>query len=1217
VAHPRRFSLLCLFLIALLGVPALPAQEARWKQLNQQVLELNRQGKYAEAIPIATEAVKVAEAAFGPEDEKVGTVLNNLAELYESQGKYGEAEPLFQRALRICEKALGPDHPDLASYINNLAKLYKEQGKYDQAEPLYQRALRIREKALGPDDPDIATTLGSLAVLYESQGKYSEAEPLLHRALRIYEKALGPDDPDLATCVSSLATLYHDQGKYAEAESLYQRALLIREKALGLDHPDVANILNNLAALYNSQGKYAQAEPLLQRALHIWEKALGPDHPQVAASLNNLAVLYFSQGKYGEAEPFLQRALLIHEKALGPDHPDVAASLNNLSVLYETQGKYAEAEPLCQRALRIYEKALGPDHPDVATNINNLAALYEAQGKYAEAELLYQRAIKIREKALGPDHPDVATSLDSLAVLYRFQGKFGEAEPLFQRALRIYEKAFGLDHPDVAANLDNLAGLYYSQGKYGDAEPLFQRALRIREKVLGPDHPDVAKSLNNLAALYGDRGKYAQAEPLLQRALRICENTLGPDHPQVAASLNNLAALYFSQGKYGEAEPLLQRAQLVHEKALGPNHSDVALDLHNLAFLYVRQGKYAEAESLYQRALRIDEKSLGPEHSMVATILDNLATLYGDQGKYTEAEPLYSRAFDSRFQQFQYNFTYMSEKERLGFLGTVAGSFPTYFSFVYRFREKDPRLTGSMYNLLLWQKGLVAGSIANMRRDVEASGDKEALMLLNQLTAKRTQIATQLNANPPDRALWRKQIDQLQTEASEIEKALVARSSAFAERKKLERVTWQQVRDALQPGEAAVEFAHFQYFDRKWTDKHYYAALVVTRETRNQPEYIFLGDDKQIEGDAASGLQRAVQTRGIVPEQDAALPGSHAWELIWKPLEQALAGKTRIYLSPDGVLNEVPLGIVPAPDGKLQMERYDLRILSSTKDILRAAAPPAAATALLIGDPTFDLSEERQSAAMRKLSDPQPDSHLLIAALLPNDRSRDIETNFPLNQLPGTGVEVGAIAKLMHNYQWKTSTYTQDLALKRIVEQANSPRVVHLATHGFFLPDQHIETDRMTIGNQNLTALEDPMLRSGLYFAGASRTLAGNPVPEDLDNGVLTAMEAGNLNLRGTELVVLSACNTGQGDVKNGEGVFGLRRALEEAGAQAVMMSLWSVPDIETQELMTSFYSKWLSGMEKHEALKQAQLEIRDKVRRAHEGRDLPYYWGAFVLVGR
>jgi CHAT domain-containing protein len=321
-------------------------------------------------------------------------------------------------------------------------------------------------------------------------------------------------------------------------------------------------------------------------------------------------------------------------------------------------------------------------------------------------------------------------------------------------------------------------------------------------------------------------------------------------------------------------------------------------------------------------------------------------------------------------------------------------------------------------------------------------------------------------------------------------------------------------------------------------------------------------------------------------------------------------------------LNEIPLGIIAGPDGKLEMEKYDLRLLSSTRDILLSPAPRHEATALLVGDPDFDLSPEKQRAAMQKLDLLNQQVAAVDSALPIMNRDRALPSPSALPRLPGTGAEVSAIAGMMQKQDWKTKVYTGDEALKTIIERTTNARVIHLATHGFFLPDQPIATQQH--GDARASRSEappfivgDPMLRSGLYFAGADRALAGNSSPAGLDNGILTALEAGNLDLTGTQLVVLSACNTGQGDVRNGEGVFGLRRALQEAGAQSVLMTLWSVPDKETLDLMQRFYGKWLSGTEVHQALKDAQLEIRQQVKVDHNGKDLPYYWGAFVLVGR
>jgi CHAT domain-containing protein len=329
-------------------------------------------------------------------------------------------------------------------------------------------------------------------------------------------------------------------------------------------------------------------------------------------------------------------------------------------------------------------------------------------------------------------------------------------------------------------------------------------------------------------------------------------------------------------------------------------------------------------------------------------------------------------------------------------------------------------------------------------------------------------------------------------------------------------------------------------------------------------------------------------------------------------LEQALASARRVYFAPDGVLNTIPIGLMADDNGRLVMERYDLRIVNSTKDLLRTPRLAQAKSALLVGNPKFDLVSASQRTALAQLND---GSHSGGAGqqqvTVPGSQRGGELTGPALNPLPGTQVEVNAIEKLLTSSGWKADAYTGEMALKAAVTGAHGPRVVHVATHGFFLSDQDLAAK--TQGQQPVTG-QDPMLRSGLFFAGADRVRAGTPQVAGLDDGVLTAYESSQLNLEGTELVVLSACETGLGAQSNSEGVFGLRRGLQEAGASAVMMSMWSVPDTETQELMALFYKHWLGGMEKPDALRTAQLEERETVRRRY-GKDLPYYWGAFVMV--
>jgi tetratricopeptide (TPR) repeat protein/CHAT domain-containing protein len=1144
----------------------------RANALNQQVIELYRAGRYGEAIPLATEALRIRETALGPEHPDVATSLNNLAELYKGQGNYSAAEPLYQRALRVWEAALGPDHPDVANSLNNLALLYSDQGNYSAAEPLYQRALRVWEAALGSDHPLVATSLNNLALLYKAQGNYGAAEPLYQRALRIRETALGPDHPDVANSLNNLARLYYDQGNYGAAEPLLQRALRILETALGPDHPLVATSLNNLAELYQSQGNYGAAEPLLQRALRILETALGPDHPWMATGLNNLARLYYDQGNYGAAEPLLQRALRTYETALGPDHPDLATSLNNLAALYRDQGNYGAAAPLFQRALRIYETALGPDHPDVANSLNNLAGLYYDQGNYGAAEPLLQRALRIYETALGPDHPNVANSLNNLAELYQSQGNYGAAEPLLQQALRIYETALGPDHSSVARSLNNLAGLYQSQGNYGAAEPLFQRALKILETALSPDHPDVATSLNNLARLYRAQGNYGAAEPLFQRALRIYETALGPDHPDVATSLNNLAVFYQVQDNYGAVEPLFQRALRIYETALGPEHPDVAQSLNNLAALYADQGNVAEAVSYLARGLEIEEQHL------------------------------------------DINLALLADAQRQAYVATLSGTTDWSISLNLQSAPTDAAATQLALTTLLRRKGriLEAGTSSwqGLRQNLNASDQAT----FDEFTAIREDLA-RLTFNPPAQlspAQYQAELTRLETVASQLESQLARRSVAF--RAETQPVEIAAVQAQLPADGVLVEYVRYRPFDatnpqNRWGAERYAAYLLFPD---GAIQAVDLGPAADIDAavpDFIGLLQdRSTTLRaGARPTRyDAdieAITGTIK-RLIFDPIAPYLQDRSHLLISPDSQLNRIPFEALQAEtSGPFLVEQYQISYLNSGRDLLKFdVTEPSQQPAVVLADPDYEQAS----------GPPRPGLGEGLGVRASQQRSSEL-SQLQVGPLPGTAAEAEAIRPLLPNATVLTQTNATENALK----QVDSPRILHIATHGFFLANvarPTLEEGRglgifatdSPLPQAPAVTVENPLLRSGLALAGFNGRASGE------EDGVLTALEASQLNLFGTQLVVLSACETGLGDIANGDGVYGLRRAFAIAGAETQLMSLWQVDDFGTQSLMVRYYEKLTAGMGRSEALREVQLEmINSQGRYAH-----PFYWAAFITTG-
>ena len=885
---------------------------------------------------------------------------------------------------------------------------------------------------------------------------------------------------------------------------------------------------------------------------------------------------------------------------------------------YQTEVRKPDTVVLHGRSPNASQKRSTATTDSSIRDVLKRAKTYEEEGRYAEAESLLKRSLETERKS---GRPEVYSAvLNNLADTYREQGKYGDAEQLCLDAIRLEEDS-GTDSGVVGLLSNELGLLYMEEGRYPEAESQSWRALSMTTKVYGKDSLIVAKVLNTLGLVHMDEGRYGDAEPLYRRSLEIRQKLLHPNHPDIGTAMNNLATAYMAQRNYSQAELLLKNALSVDKKAWGSQHPVVAADLGNLGELKAAQHYFPESERLLKEAFSIDQTARGPNHPKIAKRALELAVLYYLQGKYIQAAPLFKRGFENLARQFRYNFTYMSEQDRLAFLNTVRDYFPAYLAFCFNFRDRDPPLTGAMYDLVLWEKGLVAESMASFRAKIATSGDEEALRLLNELTAHRAGVA-RLRSAPTELTLQNQaKADQLEEKANQIERELVKRSNIAAKHYSTPSLTWRDVHKALLAGEAAVEFVRigFDAYAQRGGQTQY-VALVVTPAGTTFPALVPLGTADELEASALEDYRSLVENTA-----HASRSGLRFYQAIWKPLEIKLAGTKRVYVSLDGLLNQISLAAVPTDNGRLLIETWDVRVVLSTKDIVHKKQLISDRTAVLIGDPQFDLSEEQERAAVADLfasKAPLSQSPREIvqdtSRLYPGGgstsmgrglRSRD-QADEQLQRLPGTGEEVRSLSGILAAAGWRVETYTGANALEETVKRVRGPRVLHVATHGFFESDQRRENRTQSHGSN----LENAMLRSGLFFAGANRALQGT-LSADLDDGILTAYEATSLSLQGTELVVLSACETGLGESANGEGIFGLRRALQEAGAESILMSMWKVPDSETRQLMTLFYRKWVEGKDKHAALQEAQLELRNDIM-ARWQEDRPQDWAAFVLVG-
>ena len=834
----------------------------------------------------------------------------------------------------------------------------------------------------------------------------------------------------------------------------------------------------------------------------------------------------------------------------------------------------------------------------------------------ALVEPLFQRALAIRETALGNNHPDVANSLNTLANHYGHQGLYGRAEPLLQRALAITEAALGNNHPRVAETLISLALVYLKQGLYGRAESLFQRALAITEATLGKNHLMAARPLNGLAVLYAQQGLYGRADPLFQRALAIMEATLGKNHPEVAYLLVNIVTLSADQGKYSQAEPLLQRALAIWEGTVGRNHPYFAIGLHNLANHYMHQGLNGRAEPLLQRALAIREAALGNNHAEVAETLNALARLRRVQRRLPDALPLYTRAFAISEQRLRQEALDFSESRLASFLQYLRDDEQVLYALL-RAHPQDARVQRLALSAALLLKGRSVEETADVSRTIYRGLGAEDRDTFERLRGLRTQRAALSLAGPGPLtpADYQQRLKKLADEGDALEADLAKRSAPLRALGALPPPAEivDRVAASLPKDSALVEL--IAYVDSPLIPR----PGKPRTKTPGQLRYLALvlfpdGSTQALDLGPAEPIDRAAtRLRDALANRDAQfLTSAQAlYQLTFRPLRPLLGDTRRLFIAPDAQLGLVPFAALHDGRGFL-LDSFDFTYLTSGKDLLprpQDGLPPA--SVVVLADPDFQASPA--TAPLSSGTAPTPAERSASLERFFSTSRSDLAAT-PWVPLPGSRQEAESIKRLLPQAQ----LFLGPEATKQRLLQLPTPGVLHLATHGFFLEDAPVPKGSRAVTSFGVLgegvappSLPDPLLRSGLVLAGVSApaTDAASAARPSPDSALVTALELAGLNLWGTQLVVLSACDTGRGDVKLGQGVSGLRRAFVVAGAETVVMSLWKVNDARTGDLMEAYYRNLLAGQGRATALREAMRELR--LTQAH-----PHYWAPFIAVG-
>jgi CHAT domain-containing protein len=836
-----------------------------------------------------------------------------------------------------------------------------------------------------------------------------------------------------------------------------------------------------------------------------------------------------------------------------------AKNSNSFGELMYASRRFKSAEKSFDRAQRLFESNGGATSLSYSQTLANKGLLFQTTGRYIEAEEFTQKALELRKQTAGDKSSAYAASLNNLAMLYRDEGKYNEAEKTINEALKVTEQVETKNSISYAIMLNNKAMLSQTVGRNEDAVSYLTEALKIAEPLLKERSNTFQRMQVNLALIYQELKKYPEAEKLYLDAIKTKEKRLKGAHPDVAQMKNYLAALYMQMNKLEEVEELLQESLKIFEKKIGKQNEGYASTLSNLGNYFRIKGDLAKATANLQEALNIRKQVLGEKHPNYNRNEEDLALAFWQVGDWDDAAALFRKVISRNNEFIREYFPPMSEAEKAKYWDKLRPSYLKFYSFATEFAAKDASLLTDLYNAHLVTKAILLSETTRIKRNILNSGNQTLINDYNTWVKQKEDLAKIYTFSKEELLEQAINVDSLERVNNDLEKKLSA-SVQLVEK----TITFNDIAAKLAADEAALDIISFQRYEKTFSDKTYYAALVITKGATT-PKMVLLDNGKELDTKFFKSYRNSIQAKKA---------DKYSYEQYWSKIEPLLAGKPKVYTSLDGVYNQISINTIQKPDGKYLVDEKAFVFLTNMKDLLKAKPTFTNKNAFLVGFPEYG-------------------------------------TTGSIPPLPGTKKEVDAIALQLAGKGYQAKKYmAKDASEGKLKKEVNNPRILHIATHGFFLNDVSDFGDKV-FGIDVEKAQENPLLRAGLMFAGAE-SAAENKNTKELrsdDNGILTAFEAMNMSLDKTELVILSACETGLGDVKAGEGVYGLQRAFQVAGANTLIMSLWTVSDAATVDLMNFFYQNYLASGNKVDAFKKAQVQLKTKYKE-------PYFWGAFVMIG-
>ncbi len=951
--------------------------------------------------------------------------------------------------------------------------------------------------------------------------------------------------------------------------------------------------------------------------------------------LFNVASLSMDLGRTKDAENLYLELVAADLNKFGKKDAQYWDSEISLLDFYSFSGQPEKGLEVSKRL----KKVLPRNSVENAIRMKSEGDFLEMSGEFTKSERALRQSLKIFESNDMYASLEYVGALNSLATLYTNTGKLPQAEELYLESQSIVDR-LGESAEELAGGItNNLARLYYLLGNYDQAEQLYTGLLAEDLEYYGEESANYGLTAFNLGLNQLYAGEYAEARKFHNLARQVFDVALEESDPINAYWNNNMALLSTRTGDPDLALEYGKQAIEKHEEILGPNNVQTAFPYFNMGDAHMAIDELDKATEYHLKALEIRKNSVGKKHPFYAISTNQLAILEWKKGNHDEALKYFQETFENYYNQINSYFPILSEEEKTKFYyNKLRPTVEQFNAFVIKAGLDDPTLRGQMYDLQLTLKGIILSATTKVKQSILTSGDSVLIGKYEEWLGQKEKLAQLFSDSQLSESERDEKIATLTTSSDNLEKELSKLSAGFA--KTIEdKVTWDEVRGKLKEGEAAIEMVRFRDFSTDsagvFTDEVYYAALIVRADSEDHPEMIVLRDGKGMEKKSLSTYRNSIKYK---------IDETRSYVTYWRPLANRLKDVNKIYFSPDGVYNQISIYTLKNPETKkFLIDEINIQLVNNTKDLLKdLEARDESGTSVFFGFPNYNMGSVEQEQEAEEVATKGGASSVVKAASenrgtrgserggrggrgsgggeeidltkvsiprgLRGNMLRYMRSNSLLVLLPGTKKEVELIDSLYDNRNIKREVYLSDEAIEERIKEISNPQSVHVATHGFFLEDHGGSATGQKDGY-----VENPLLRSGLILAGANSFIRSGEIGAEIESdedGILTAYEAMNLPLDDTEIVVLSACETGLGEVKNGEGVFGLQRAFQIAGAKSIIMSMWTVDDAATQELMTGFYEEWLKSGDKHQAFNVAQKKLKDKWKS-------PYYWGAFVMVGR